>query len=200
MLQCATCKEYKPESDFSVDKQYPKRNNRHVWCILCKKAYHKAYSAKWEKANREKRNARRRTKEWHEYMATYRKEHNVTDKQREYHQKRYVKNREQIRKKMDEWRSKNLDTWNGYGRKRRAIMKGLVSEKYSGLDIYARDNGICGICNMPIDLDNKYPDRNSYSVDHIIPIVAGGNDTKDNVQASHLGCNSRKAAHGYKKI
>ena len=197
MLKCSLCNVEKNESEFSDCRLYPKRNYKHVWCKPCKKAYHKKYSQEWEKQNREKRNARRTTKEWHEYMALYRKEKNLSAKYREYHQKRYRDKRDQMRKKMDEWRANNLDKWNGYGRKRRATMRGLKHEPYLGQEIFDRDKGVCGLCKEIININLKFPNPKSFSVDHILPIYAGGHDTPDNVQASHLGCNARKAAHGY---
>lgn len=199
MLKCSLCKNAKPDDQFGYSKSYPNRGNKHVWCKPCKKEYHKKYSAKWEKENREKRNARRRTPEWHEYMRNYRKDNNLTEKYRKYHQERYKSQRKEIRKKMDAWRAKNIHTWNGYSRKRRAAMNNVIHEPYNAMDIFERDKSICGLCGNGIDISLKFPNPKSFSIDHIIPISVGGNDTQNNVQSSHLGCNARKAAHGYKK-
>lgn len=115
------------------------------------------------------------------------------DKISDYHKELYKNDSQRMRKRMDAWRAKNLDRWNGYGRKRRAMIKGLAHEPYSGVDILARDNETCQLCLAYIDSSLRFPDTKSFSVDHILPIALGGSDTPDNVQASHLGCNARKA-------
>jgi 5-methylcytosine-specific restriction endonuclease McrA len=34
------------------------------------------------------------------------------------------------------------------------------------------------------------------TIDHIVPLAAGGDDTKANVQLAHRRCNTRKGARG----
>lgn len=63
-----------------------------------------------------------------------------------------------------------------------------------------RDGGICQICGEPIDATDGWFDerdvfhigRNYPTVDHIIPLMRGGDNTWDNVQLAHLHCNSAK--------
>jgi 5-methylcytosine-specific restriction endonuclease McrA len=55
-----------------------------------------------------------------------------------------------------------------------------------------RCNWSCGICQMPIDRLLKYPDPDSLSLDHVMPLARGGEHAIDNVQAAHLRCNVRK--------
>jgi hypothetical protein len=50
------------------------------------------------------------------------------------------------------------------------------------LKILARDNYICSICGNP----------NANSVDHIIPLYAGGTDDEANLAAAHLLCQLRR--------
>lgn len=50
------------------------------------------------------------------------------------------------------------------------------------LKILARDNRICAICGDP----------NANSVDHIIPLYAGGTDDEANLAAAHLLCQLRR--------
>lgn len=40
----------------------------------------------------------------------------------------------------------------------------------------------------------KAPHPRSPVIDHVVPIVDGGGDTRANVQLAHWGCNSRKGA------
>lgn len=58
--------------------------------------------------------------------------------------------------------------------------------------IFQRDNWMCGICCLAIDREVAWPDSESASLDHIIPISLGGENTPENTQAAHLGCNVRK--------
>ena len=42
----------------------------------------------------------------------------------------------------------------------------------------------------------KWPDPEAASVDHIVPLSLGGDDTKANIQLAHFGCNCRKRNRG----
>jgi len=59
--------------------------------------------------------------------------------------------------------------------------------------LYWKSNGQCGICHKHIDLNKAYPDLESFSVDHIIPLSKGGSENQDNLQAAHLSCNISKS-------
>lgn len=76
--------------------------------------------------------------------------------------------------------------------RRRATKVGNGVERYDRLDIYARDGGVCKLCEAPIDLSLPSRDPLSFSIDHVLPIALGGPDTPANVQSSHLRCNIRK--------
>jgi hypothetical protein len=52
--------------------------------------------------------------------------------------------------------------------------------------------GKCGICGELIDLEIRYPDQQSASIDHITPLSKGGPHTLENCQLAHCFCNSRK--------
>lgn len=75
---------------------------------------------------------------------------------------------------------------------RRAKRYGVKYENIDPLEIFNRDNWICGICGEKIDKKLNYPDNMSATLDHIIPLSKGGTHTKDNVQACHGICNYRK--------
>jgi len=60
-------------------------------------------------------------------------------------------------------------------------------------NIYFRDEGLCGICNEPILLSDKYPHPRSLSIDHIVPLSKGGNHAKYNLQITHWNCNVNKS-------
>lgn len=55
----------------------------------------------------------------------------------------------------------------------------------------------CHICGQPIDYRLRWPDPNSFVVDHLIPTAAGGSDLITNWRAAHHKCNSAKAARLY---
>ena len=51
----------------------------------------------------------------------------------------------------------------------------------------------CALCGGRVDFDRKFPDPMSPSIDHIIPVALGGHPSAlDNMQLTHLGCNSSK--------
>jgi 5-methylcytosine-specific restriction endonuclease McrA len=50
----------------------------------------------------------------------------------------------------------------------------------------------CGICKEPIDTALKRTSKMGLTVDHIIPLSKGGQDTLDNMQPAHWICNVKK--------
>lgn len=52
----------------------------------------------------------------------------------------------------------------------------------------------CAICGEAINYSLAYPHADSFVVDHIIPLAAGGADDLTNCQAAHRRCNSAKGA------
>ncbi|MFZ0324738.1 MAG: HNH endonuclease [Actinomycetes bacterium] len=56
----------------------------------------------------------------------------------------------------------------------------------------ARDGYICGICTLEIrqDVDVLHP--LALTIDHIMPLAAGGADSVDNLQPAHRLCNVEK--------
>lgn len=78
-------------------------------------------------------------------------------------------------------------------KRRRARLRGApVVEKFAALEIYERDDWVCGLCRLPIDRELQHPHLMSASVDHIVPLAQGGDHSRANVQAAHFLCNSRK--------
>lgn len=51
--------------------------------------------------------------------------------------------------------------------------------------VLERDGGLCGLCHTPVD-------PGDWHLDHIIPIVQGGEHSYRNVQVSHPRCNRAK--------
>lgn len=67
-------------------------------------------------------------------------------------------------------------------------------ERFAALEIFERDDWMCGLCREAIDPSLKWPEPLSASLDHVLPIAAGGEHTRANTQAAHLICNVRKGA------
>lgn len=87
-----------------------------------------------------------------------------------------------------------LDRWQRKNRRRRAQKRGAASERYTLAEIAARDYGKCGLCGKRVPMDHKHPDPLSATIDHVIPISLGGDDTRANVQLAHFRCNNAKGA------
>ena len=58
---------------------------------------------------------------------------------------------------------------------------------------YLDELGQCLYPGTPIDYEADHLDPLAFTVDHIIPIDAGGEDTLDNKAAAHRACNREKS-------
>ena len=79
-----------------------------------------------------------------------------------------------------------------YTKKRRQARRIPTPPRRLASQLMDKTNGNCGICDDPIDLELRWPNPASFSIDHIIPVVSGGNHDLDNLQPSHLNCNVQK--------
>ena len=75
---------------------------------------------------------------------------------------------------------------------RRTRERATKVERVDPRDIYDRDHGICYLCSKEIDLSLHYNHRDSFTLDHLIPLVLGGDTTRANLASAHRSCNSRK--------
>lgn len=98
------------------------------------------------------------------------------------------------------WKKENPrpEPWNDRRRanyhKRRALKRALPADDVRPLEVYERDQWICGICNEPVMQGTAWPDPLSPSLDHIRPLARGGHHVYENVQLAHLRCNVSKGA------
>lgn len=60
-----------------------------------------------------------------------------------------------------------------------------VQTKNKKTRIYEASNGICYLCGEKLD-------KNSFNLDHIVPISRGGKNNEANLRATHIKCNSEK--------
>ena len=103
---------------------------------------------------------------------------------------------ERRREWQREWRRLNPDqareSWQKDRARRRAIERGAEAEDFSRTEIFDRDGWRCQLCRRLMVKALDYPDPMSASLDHIVPLAAGGQHVRTNVQASHLVCNLSK--------
>jgi hypothetical protein len=83
--------------------------------------------------------------------------------------------------------TRTRNTWRDEDRARAA---GVPFEHVDRLTVYIRDYWICGICGGCIDLAHDYPDPDTATLDHVVPISRGGPHTY--TQCAHLACNVYK--------
>lgn len=89
---------------------------------------------------------------------------------------------------------RDIEHWRRKNRRRRIDLQVVASEPYTLAEIAQRDGYCCGLCGGTVDMEVPWPDRWAPTVDHVVPLVAGGDDTRANVQLAHFVCNSRKGA------
>lgn len=85
-------------------------------------------------------------------------------------------------------------------RKRRALKLRAKSEPYTKEEIAARDNYICYLCGDPVDMSLVWPDDGFPSVDHVVALANGGDDTPSNVRITHLSCNISKGTKALEEV
>ena len=117
-----------------------------------------------------------------------------------YDQKYRDNNRDKTRKATSKWLKENPEKAREAARKRRATKLQNGYEPYTEdqvLDLYGTN---CHLCNQPIDLTaprrigKEEGWQLALHIDHVIPIIAGGPDTLENVRPSHAICNMQKGA------
>jgi len=127
-----------------------------------------------------------------EYGKLWARRYRKTTQHKAYKKKWRAENVEKARESARKWYNSNPDKTHRQTALRRARKNSVKSVSYNKSDIYTRDNGVCYLCDEPINLNIKWPDIKSFSIDHVIPLSKGGGDTPDNVKSSHLFCNLSK--------
>jgi len=173
-------REHNKEKKKAMDRAYYIKNKEKH--LLKSKAYHAA--------NKEKCSAISRN-----YQKTHKDKHNECN--RLYHKR----NKDKIKAlrlankdKRKIYVRENADKFRGYCRKRQSLKRGNIYEPYINNYIFERDGWICQLCGQKINRRLKYPNPRSKSIDHIVPLSKGGDDSPTNVQATHLRCNVGKNA------
>lgn len=84
--------------------------------------------------------------------------------------------------------------------RRRARKRGVGLGRVHRRRIFERDGWTCQICHRPLARARVAPHPMSPSIDHIVPLAAGGRHEPLNVQAAHLLCNSKKGDRGASQL
>jgi 5-methylcytosine-specific restriction endonuclease McrA len=140
----------------------------------------------------------------------------IIERRKQYDRDRYYANVEVSRKRVRDYNREHAEERQAYTRawrlanlekiketdtldkqrlrwqKRRAIKRDAFVETVRSEEIYKRDNYICQLCFAPVDINLKWPDPMSHSLDHIVPLSKGGEHSRANTQLAHIGCNWKK--------
>lgn len=203
---CSKCGESKPLTEFF--RHAKSKDGHRPDCKLCKSAKNRSNYV----ANRDRELAYRETynKKNRERMLAQKKANYENNRERILSsQKAYrEENPGHFRAVRDSWYAANKDHLKAYraerwatdpeyraranaaATRRQRLLDGAASEPYVRESIFDRDAWLCGICGGAVDPQLRFPDPESASIDHIVPVSLGGDDTPANVQAAHLGCNS----------
>ena len=201
MKTCFKCKKEKELTEFYV---HPRMADGHLnKCKDCTKKdgieHRKANINKVRAYDKKRSNLPHRVKLRKLYAKEHIEQKKVTDKAY------YIKHRAEIRARMNAnkeeisitrraYRQNNAEKIRIDNRKRIALKRGVRHEAYKGNYIFERDGWVCGICGRKINKRLKHPNPLSKSIDHIVPLSKGGDDSPENVQAAHLRCNIGKHA------
>lgn len=131
-----------------------------------------------------------------ECVQSYQRAHRArnADRQAAYWREYRFQNPEKISAIQKRHYAANKERWDQKQIVRADRKQSAQSVPYKRESIFERDEFRCRICDEPIDMELKHPDRWSPTLDHRVPLCMGGADSPGNVQAAHLICNQRKGA------
>lgn len=90
--------------------------------------------------------------------------------------------------------------WQEKNRRRRAAKRGGASEPYTLAEIAERDRSRCALCGGRVAMKQVVPHPKAPTIDHVVPVSEGGDDTRANVQLAHFRCNSVKGPRGSQQL
>jgi 5-methylcytosine-specific restriction endonuclease McrA len=194
--RCGRCGETKPLAEFYFRKDRGKHRG------TCKSCMADDRTPEWRARNRD--NARR----WRQENADRRRAYLEAnrERQREYERRWREENRERLREQARERYAANAqamvaktrawqnahpeymrEVWRANTYKRRALKRGRFVERIESLVVLERDDGVCWLCGTDVD-------PTDFTVDHVIPLSKGGEESYANARLAHRSCNSRKGA------
>lgn len=92
------------------------------------------------------------------------------------------------------WLQANHDRHRMKEHRRRAQKVSTSTEGFTEADVRDAYGENCYLCGVEVDFLLRWPDRMSPSLDHVVPLVAGGTHTLYNVAMVHLICNISKGS------
>jgi 5-methylcytosine-specific restriction endonuclease McrA len=186
MKVCSMCRQELPSEAFAKDSSRKDGLQRN--CKPCVREYGRRHRAKpevaahraqrareWAKANPEKRLAASRAS----------KRRTPPEIRTARWQSWAERNRERLAERDRRRKQEERQKFRDYEAARRARRRDQFVEHVDSAVLYERDNGICGICNEPVD-------KNDFQIDHVIPLCQGGEHSYANTQVAHAICNVRK--------
>lgn len=83
---------------------------------------------------------------------------------------------------------------------RKRLRKAQLRDRYTLREVAERDGWRCHLCHKAVP-DRPYAARDEdATVDHLVPLSAGGDDTLINVALAHNGCNTRRSDRGVAQL
>jgi len=197
--RCTKCGEEKPLSEFY--RNGGKKNGYRPKCRKCTSKHLKessSYEDRLAKCREYRANniekCKRSYADWYakdpgkkkEYNSRYVKENSISVGA--YQKRYYSSNADKRRAKSSEWKNKNPERVRVHNRNREA--KKIDSEgSHTAADIQqllVLQKSKCAVCRTSI--------ANGYHVDHVIPLISGGRNSKENLQLLCPTCNLSKGA------
>ncbi len=86
--------------------------------------------------------------------------------------------------------------WSSKNDRRRALKRNARHAPYSRHGIFERDGWRCHICKRKTDQAKAVPHPRAPTIDHLVPLARGGDDTSANVATACFRCNCTKREHG----
>jgi len=191
-----------PEKSRAISRAYYQKNKE----LIAARLRAKRKDPKWAAtdASQKKAYALANPQKVAEYQKAYRLAHK--EKAKEKNKAYRAANQEKLKASNRKWREANREYLKSLNKKayatnkeqrikdsipivarRRARKLAAFVEDVDRSVVFERDAGVCGICNLPVNLDD-------WHLDHIQPLSKGGEHSYANTQVSHPTCNMRKGA------
>lgn len=110
-------------------------------------------------------------------------------------QRRYrEEHRDEMREYLRQYYLDHPEKFEGYGRRRRALLRSLPSDGYTEEQVSETHGTICQLCNTEVDTELAWGRDDSPCIDHVHALAREGSpgDVIDNVRWAHALCNIKK--------
>jgi 5-methylcytosine-specific restriction endonuclease McrA len=196
--KCTKCGEVKPLDQFYKFKLGKLR--RQAECKPCSDARRRAFAKTRREAERESRRlwAKNNPDKAKLSKAISRAKPEQRARMRKYSAAWYAENRDRLRPVRAAWYQETYEDrkplYAQYQANRRALLRGAVGSHSLGeiWALYAKQRGHCATCSESLD--------GSFDRDHIVPLIAGGDNYITNIQLLCALCNRRKGARSMEEF